>query len=250
MGRWFYELPNTNNAIATTGSFNTVVNNNGSGTSTGAINYDGFVALITSSGGRTASTYYGAVQQDRVLGVAHDPISDAVIAVGRTNSVNTTGNLLASTSGFNTVLNNGSNNTAFDDGFVVRLTVSGTTMNRDWGSYWGSTGDDYLTSVAVDDNNVTAVSPNTAANGTGGKIFVAGTTTQSSGAFASYNFDASFNSNQGASMPSGAGSIARRQQWNTRRSLDQVEMTLQPGLPSITSGMFSLQVLQVLQVEQ
>ncbi|GIV54999.1 MAG: hypothetical protein KatS3mg039_1517 [Candidatus Kapaibacterium sp.] len=190
--------PNTNQAIATIGSFNTVVNNNGSGSTTGAANYDGFVALITSSGGRTAATYYGAVQNDRVLGVAHDPISDGVIAVGRTNSVNTTGNLIASTTGFNTVLNNGTNSTASDDGFVARLTVSGTTMNRDWGSYWGSTADDYLTSVAVDDNNVSFVAPNTDANGTGGKIFVAGQTAGSSGDFATYNFDASFNTNQGA----------------------------------------------------
>jgi len=193
----FTNSPNTGNAIATTGSFNTTVNNNGSGTSTGAINYDGFVALITSSGGRTASTYYGAVQQDRVLGVAHDPISDGVIAVGRTNSLNTTGNLIASASGFNTVLNNGTNNTGVEDGFVARLTVSGTTMNRDWGSYWGSTADDYLTCVAVDDNNVSFVAPNTDANGTGGKIIVGGQTTASSGAFATYNFDGSFNTNQG-----------------------------------------------------
>ncbi|MDW8075957.1 MAG: hypothetical protein RMK00_09345, partial [Bacteroidota bacterium] len=188
--------PNTNQAIATVGSFNTVVNNNGSGTTTGATNYDGFIALLTSSGGRTAATYYGAVQNDRVLGVAHDPISDGVIAVGRTNSTNV-GNLLASASGFNTVLNNGTNSTAVDDGFVVRLTVSGTVMNRDWGSYWGSTADDYLTCVAVDDNNVSAVAPNTAANGTGGKIVVGGLTAASSGAFGTYNFAAGFTTNQG-----------------------------------------------------
>ncbi len=189
--------PNTGQAIATVGSFNTVVNNNGSGATTGATNYDGFVALMTSSGGRTAATYYGAVQNDRVLGVAADPLdANAVIAVGRTNSINA-GNLIASATGFNTVLNNGSNSTAFDDGFVTRLTVSGTTLGRDWGSYWGSTADDYLTSVAVDDNNVLEAGTNTIPNGRGGKIFVAGYTAGSSVNFATYNFDGSFNSNQG-----------------------------------------------------
>ncbi|GIV51185.1 MAG: hypothetical protein KatS3mg038_1706 [Candidatus Kapaibacterium sp.] len=189
--------PNTAQAIATTGSFNTVVNNNGSGTTTGSVNFDGFVALMTSSGGRTAATYYGAVQNDRVLGVAADPLdATAVIAVGRTNSINA-GNLIASGTGFNTVLNNGSNSTAFDDGFVTRLTVSGTTLGRDWGSYWGSTADDYLTSVAVDDNNVNEAGSNTISDGRGGKIFVAGYTAGSSGDFATYNFDGSFNSNQG-----------------------------------------------------
>ncbi|KXB97130.1 MAG: hypothetical protein AA908_08205 [Chlorobi bacterium NICIL-2] len=189
--------PNTGQAIATVGSFNTVVNNNGGGTTTGAVNFDGFVALMTSSGGRTAATYYGAVQNDRVLGVAADPLdATAVIAVGRTNSINA-GNLIASATGFNTVLNNGTNSTAFDDGFVTRLTVSGTTLGRDWGSYWGSTADDYLTSVAVDDNNVNEAGSNTISAGRGGKIFVAGYTAGSSGNFATYNFDGSFNSNNG-----------------------------------------------------
>ena len=189
--------PNTGQAIATVGSFNTVVNNNGGGTTTGAVNFDGFVALMTSSGGRTAATYYGAVLNDRVLGVAADPLdATAVIAVGRTNSINA-GNLIASATGFNTVLNNGTNSTAFDDGFVTRLTVSGTTLGRDWGSYWGSTADDYLTSVAVDDNNVNEAGSNTISAGRGGKIFVAGYTAGSSGNFATYNFDGSFNSNNG-----------------------------------------------------
>jgi len=185
--------PNTSNAIATTGSFKTFPN----GFLPNFVNYDGFVALMTSSGGRTASTYYGGDEDDRVLGVAADPLdANAVIAVGRTNSTNV-GNFIASATGFNTVLNNGTNSTAFADGFVTRLTVSGTTLQRDWGSYWGSTQDDYLTSVAVDDNNVNEAGSNTISAGRGGKIFVAGLTAGTSGNFATYNFDASFNTNQG-----------------------------------------------------
>ena len=185
--------PNTSNAIATTGSFKTFPN----GFLPNFVNYDGFVALMTSSGGRTASTYYGEDEDDRVLGVAADPLdATAVIAVGRTNSPNV-GSFIASATGFNTVLNNGTNLTSSDDGFVTRLTVSGTTLQRDWGSYWGSTQDDYLTSVAVDDNNVNEAGSNTISAGRGGKIFVAGLTAGSSGDFSGYNFDGGYNTNQG-----------------------------------------------------
>jgi hypothetical protein len=182
---------NSNQAIATTGSFNTAINNNSGSTAF----YDGFVALLTSAGQRTASTYYGAERHDYIRAVANDP-AGGVIAAGFTNSSNT-GGIIANANAFSTTLNNNSLNTTDYDGMVVRLTVSGTTMNRAWGSYWGGDGDEAIYAVAVDDNNVTESVSNTISAGRGLKIYVTGSTNLSGGSYSSYNVDGSYTTNNG-----------------------------------------------------
>ncbi len=150
----YTSCPAAGQAIATTGSWSNALNNNGSGTQTLNGNVDGFVARITSSGGRTAASYYGSTGQDYIYSVANDATNNRVIVAGQTNSSNTSF-IMASNGSFSTVLNNPTNSNAVNDGFVAALTLSGTTLLRSWGTYWGSSGDDYLTSVNVDDNNVT-----------------------------------------------------------------------------------------------
>jgi hypothetical protein len=65
----FTRCTNSGQAIATAGSQSAVLNNNGTGSTTGTTKFDGFVARLTSSGGRTAATYIGGIDDDRVLGV-------------------------------------------------------------------------------------------------------------------------------------------------------------------------------------
>ncbi|MDW8075928.1 MAG: SBBP repeat-containing protein [Bacteroidota bacterium] len=182
---WIGGYTNATGGIATTGSFNENLNNN-----QGTTFYDGFVAVLNGGdGSRIAGTYYGAEADDYVYDVAADPASplSAVFAVGVTYSPNVS-NLIASTNGFTTTLNDGANTTS-SDGFITRLTLSGTTLGRDWGSYWGDDDDDELHSVWVDDNNVTEAGTNTISAGRGLKIYVTGASNRNGTAFpAAYNF--------------------------------------------------------------
>lgn len=164
----------TGNTIATPGSFSTVLNNNGSGSQQLNGNVDGFVVRFNNSGARIAATYYGQTGQDYIFSVANDAVNDQVIVAGKTNSSNVN-NVMASVGAFSTVLNNGTNSNAFNDGMIGRFAVSGTLMNRTWSTFWGSAADDYLTSTSVDNNNVNGSGGN-AIPGSGKKILVAGTT--------------------------------------------------------------------------
>ncbi len=166
----FTNCPNTGQAIATTGSYNTFVNNNGSGSSTGSVRYDGVVIRMSNVGARVAATYVGGQQDDRVFGVANDVANNRVVAVGGTNSVSSGTQNIANTSGvFKSVLNH-SGSTSNDDGFVTALTLSGSALSRAWGTYWGTAVDDRLYAVAVDNNSTNTGNP----NNMGRKIFVAG----------------------------------------------------------------------------
>ncbi len=197
----FTNCPNTGQAIATTGSYNTFVNNNGSGASTGSVRYDGWVARFTSTGGRTSSTYVGGQQDDRVFGVANDVVNNRVIAVGGTNSVSSGTQNIANTSGvFKSTLNH-SSSTSSDDGFVTALSLSGSNFVRAWGTYWGTALDDRLYSVSVDNSAASSGNP----ENKGQKIFVAGQSNAAvSGAspndfatYGTYNFSIGTNNTAG-----------------------------------------------------
>ncbi|MFN5866336.1 MAG: beta strand repeat-containing protein, partial [Candidatus Kapaibacterium sp.] len=182
---------NSAQAIATSGSHSAVLNNNGTGSTTGTTKYDGFVARLNSTGGRTAASYLGGIDDDRVMAVANDAINDAVVAVGYSNSPSTGPQHIASTAGVPQSAVNGTNaSLGPNDGFIDRMSVSGTTLVRTWGSFWGSANEDKLFAVTVDDNNVT----------NGGRYYVAGQSNAAVGGF--YGGGAEFtigtnNANQG-----------------------------------------------------
>lgn len=195
----FTRCTNSAQAIATTGSHSAALNNNGTGTTTGATKFDGFVARMTSSGGRTASSYIGGIDDDRVMGVANDANNNAVVAVGYSNSPSTGPQHIASAAGVPQSQVNGTNAALGpNDGFINRMSVSGTTLVRTWGTFWGSANEDKLFSAFVDDNNVTGPLE----TNKGGKYYVAGQSNAAVGGF--YGGGAEFtlgtnNTNQGGS---------------------------------------------------
>ncbi|MFM7773423.1 MAG: SBBP repeat-containing protein, partial [Candidatus Kapaibacterium sp.] len=135
----FTRCTNSGQAIATTGSHSAALNNNGTGSTTGAVKFDGFVARMTSSGGRTAASYLGGEDDDRVRGVANDAVGNSVVAVGYSNSPSLGVQHIASAAGVPQSQVNGTNSALGpNDGFIVRMTVSGATLVRSWGTFWGS----------------------------------------------------------------------------------------------------------------
>ena len=128
--------------IATTGAHQT--------TSGGS--YDAFLVKFNSSGVRQWGTYYGGTGREIGLSCATDASGNVYLA-GYTNS--TTG---IATTGAHQTTSGGS-----DDAFLVKFNSSGV---RQWGTYYGGTGQDYGLSCATD---------------TSGNIYLAGITRSTSG---------------------------------------------------------------------
>ncbi len=119
------ETPSTNN-IATLNSHKVALTGGN----------DGFIAKFNLSGNRQWGTYYGGDGGDIINGVAIDK-SGNVCFGGTTNSLNgiSTANVHQLT------LSND------EDGFVAKMNSAGV---RQWGTYYGGTNQDNITSVSID----------------------------------------------------------------------------------------------------
>lgn len=113
---------------------------------------DGFIAKFNYSGSLTWGTYYGGDGGDAVKGVALDKNGNVCIG-GNTNS----------TAGISTANTHQVAISADIDGFVAKLNNAGV---RQWGTYYGGSNLENITSVSVD---------------TAGNVFCAGSTQSSSG---------------------------------------------------------------------
>jgi hypothetical protein len=119
----------TGTAIATTAAHQS---------SFGGGSWDTFLAKFNSSGVRQWGTYYGGSGDDKGHFCATDA-SGNVYIVGFTNSNNST-----------TIANMGSHQSVYgggaNDGFFVKFSSSGV---RDWGTYYGGSGEDRIYSCAT-----------------------------------------------------------------------------------------------------
>ncbi len=129
-------------AVATTGSHQSTI---GGG-------YDAFLVKFNSSGVRQWGTFYGGIGYDEV----------ASCSIDATNNIYLTGRTSSSITAISSI---GSHQSAYgggtDDAFLVKFNSSGV---RQWGTYYGGTGNDYGSSCAADPT---------------GNVYLAGTTTSS-----------------------------------------------------------------------
>ncbi len=118
--------------IATSGSHQTVFG--------GGTNSDAFLAKYDGSGNLLWSTYYGGNNEDFGYGCDTDPSGNVYLA-GATRSASG-----ISTSGSHQAAMGASSGGA-KDAFLVKFNSNGV---RQWGTYYGSTGDDYGYACATD----------------------------------------------------------------------------------------------------
>lgn len=173
------ETSSTSN-ISSSGAFQTAI----------AGSQDGFLAKFNSSGVRQWGTYYGGSSTDRFYSVATD-VSGNVYAAGETQS--TSG---IATSG----THQGAHGTGTWDAFIVKFTGSGGVT---WGTYYGGSGSDRITSLACDGS---------------GNVYVGGGTSSSNAIATTGSYQASINN--GANTTNTDGFIAKLnasgvRQWGT-----------------------------------
>ncbi|MCD6062897.1 MAG: hypothetical protein K0R82_808 [Flavipsychrobacter sp.] len=116
---------------------------------------DGYLARFNTAGVRQWATFYGGSNIDVALALAVSSAGDLYIA-GQTRSTN----------GISTPLSHQAAHAGGSDphdGFLAKFSSSGV---RDWATYYGGTGIEYLTSAATDAS---------------GNVFVCGTTSSTSG---------------------------------------------------------------------
>jgi hypothetical protein len=107
---------------------------------------DAFIARIQPSGGSGFWTYYGGTGRDIGIGLVVDSSNPANYYIaGQTNS----SSAIASAGVFQTSAQGAR------DGFVAKLRVDGNygITVRTWGSYVGTTGDDFVGGIAVNSSN-------------------------------------------------------------------------------------------------
>jgi hypothetical protein len=136
---------NTGTVIATTGSHQSALGGNN----------DAFLVKFNSSGVRQWGTYYGGTGDDFDYSCAIDPSGNVYLA-GWTNS--NTGTAIATTGSYQSAHGGGTY-----DAFLVKFNSSGI---RQWGSYYGGTGDDFEPHCAIDAT---------------GNLYMAGFTTSNTG---------------------------------------------------------------------
>jgi hypothetical protein len=121
---------NSGTIIATSGSHQSTFSGSSS-------NYEGFVAKFNGNGVRQWSTYYGGNSQDYCESVSVDNLGNVYV-----------GGTTISSTGISTI---GSHQENYGggtfDAFLVKFNSSGV---RQWGTYYGGTGNDYCTVCEVD----------------------------------------------------------------------------------------------------
>jgi hypothetical protein len=135
---------------------------------------DGFIAEVAAAGLWAWGTYYGGDNIDGLDGVAVDA-SNNIYVVGHTRSGNAGNAIAGGVGAYDTTFNGG------QDAYFASFTTSGM---RTWGSYYGGSGDDDFTSVAVDGSN----------------MFMIGSTDSMSGIATVGSLDTSFNGGSGDGM--------------------------------------------------
>lgn len=120
---------NTGTVIATVGSHQATY---GGGAT------DGFIAKFNSGGVRQWGTYYGGAGDDQANAMCVDFAGNPYV-VGATSL--STGTTIASAGSYQ------STSGGIYDGFLTKFSTTGI---RQWGSYYGATGNDYLQSCALD----------------------------------------------------------------------------------------------------
>ena len=116
----------------------TIINEDNHQYSSGAGNWDGFLAKISPQGQVLWFTYYGGADDDEIIDLAAD--DSAVYVVGKTKS---------SGMGSANVHQTSLNGTA--DGFIVSFDDNG---NRNWHTYFGGENEDEVISLAQNENGI------------------------------------------------------------------------------------------------
>ena len=111
-----------------TSSSNNIATSGGHQTSFGSGSSDAFLVKFNSSGSRQWGTYYGGNSQERSYGCAIDTANNVYLVgnSGSSSGIATSGSYQASLSGLNDI-------------FLVKFNTSGV---RQWGTYYGGTGND------------------------------------------------------------------------------------------------------------
>ena len=142
------------NGIASSGAHQTSL-----GGWSGFFTFDAFLVKFDNTGGRVWGTYYGGTYDDVALGIAISNSADVYI-VGYTqpssNSAPVPASDIATAGSFQSIYAGG------QEGFLVRFNSSGIVQ---WGTFYGGSGDDVCTDVAVDSS---------------GNIYIGGQTSSSS----------------------------------------------------------------------
>ena len=120
------QTPSTS-GIATTGAYQTTF---------GGATEDAFLVKFNSSGVRQWGTYYGGTGQDYGLSCATDTSGNIYLA-----------GITRSTSGIATTGAHQTNHGGYRDAFLAKFNSSGV---RQWGTYYGGTGEEYGNSCATD----------------------------------------------------------------------------------------------------
>jgi hypothetical protein len=133
--------------IATPGSFQSTFGGGG--------NVDAFITKFSSSGVRQWGTYYGDASSDRAKTCFVD-LNGSIYMGGFTNS---TGTVIASPFAYQSTYNGG-----LYDAFIVKFDSTGS---RQWGTYYGGTGDDrFLSGFARGNSTIYVVGQTTSNSGT------------------------------------------------------------------------------------
>ncbi|MEO8067716.1 MAG: SBBP repeat-containing protein [Flavobacteriales bacterium] len=117
---------------------------------------DGYLVKYSGLGAKLWATFYGGIGDDSALGCLAEPSTGRIYICGSTFS---TGSI--ATVGSHDATFNG--NSSVSDGFLAKIDNTGA---REWGTYYGGIGTDWLEDIAI---------------GYTGRIYVSGYTTSSSG---------------------------------------------------------------------
>jgi len=127
---------------STSSTVGTIMATNGSHQSIyGGGQADGFLAKFNGSGIRQWATYYGGNGLDQSGTCVTDPIGNVYLA-GSTYTSTSASTIIATVSGFQLTYSGG-----FTDAFMVKFNTNGI---RQWGSYYGGTGTDFISSSSTD----------------------------------------------------------------------------------------------------
>jgi hypothetical protein len=139
-----YTTSNTGTVIATSGAHQSLQ---------GGVFYDSFLAKFNSGGVRQWGTYYGGGANDRGYSCTTDAAGNVYLA-GET--VSNTGTAIATVGAHQSAYGGG-----IYDAFLVKFNSSGL---RQWGTYYGGTGDDYGYSCTTDATGNVYLAGSTASN--------------------------------------------------------------------------------------
>lgn len=131
--------------VGMTGSTsNTYVASAGAHQTTNGGSYDGFLAKYNAAGTRLWSTFYGGSGDEYAIGCITDPSGNVYIGgiSSSTNNIATAGAHQSVYGGGNSI-----NMYGMGDAFLVKFNPAGV---RQWGTYYGGTGDEYIYYLAAD----------------------------------------------------------------------------------------------------